>query len=276
MTRRRASCWHSRWPPPRCHSLPRPRRTRGPSTKGACRCGRVATTPCSSRRSATGSLRTAAKMTPRRSPTCATMSGSRSSSGRAGWTTTPPDRTREPGQVLTVAQSTMAALPASDYQTITVRVVTESVAVDHLVEATSLEHTFQASDMASSEVFLYFQPKTSGPRRDHRRGAGPGGLLGAGADGRQGGSGRFRVPAAVRSGPVRSRSLARSVEVLTAGRGTAGDRARHPGSAQPDLQHVILDRVPAAARTSGTVTPDELSPMDGEARDRPRWCPSST
>ena len=183
-----------------------------------------------------------------------------------GWLdydTTRPDAV--PGQVLTVAQSTMDALPASDYQTITVRVVTESVAVDHLVEATSLEHTFQASDLASSEVFLYFQPQTSGLGGTIAQALGQAVYwepeLMVDKVVQEGSafqllSGQDLFDPAASPDPLQSSPLA----------GVRLEIERDiPGQPSQTFEHVILDRVPAAARASGTVTPDDLSPMEGDA-----------
>jgi hypothetical protein len=175
--------------------------------------------------------------------------------------TTRPDA--EPGQRLTAVQSTVEELPAVDYQTITVRVVTESVSDDQLVQKTSLEAVFPAWDVATSEVFLYFQPKISNLG---------GSILQALGEAvywepelmvdkvvQQGSpfqvlSGQDLFDPGASPDPLKDSPLA----------GVRLEVQRDiPGQPSQTFTHVILDRVPASARAAGIVTPNVLAPMDG-------------
>ena len=167
--------------------------------------------------------------------------------------------------MLTAALSTMEDLPASDYQTITLRVVTEAVAVDHVVASTDIERTFPASDLATSEVFVYFQPQIDSL----------GGTISSALGEAVYWEPELMVDTVVQEGkafqllpgsdvfdpsaspdPLRSSPLASlRLEI----------ERDVPGRPSETFEHVVLDRVPPANRASGTVTADELTPMDGDA-----------
>jgi hypothetical protein len=175
--------------------------------------------------------------------------------------TTRPDA--EPGQRLTAVQSTVEELPASDYQSITVRVVTESVSNDQLVEKTSLEAVFPAWDLAGSEVFLYFQPRISSLGGTILQALGEAvywepelmvdSVVQTGSA-FQVLSGQDLFDPGASPDPLQDSPLA----------GVRLEVQRDiPGQPSQTFAHVILDRVSASARAAGNVTQDVLTPMDG-------------
>jgi hypothetical protein len=177
--------------------------------------------------------------------------------------TTLPDA--QPGQRLTTVTTALDDLPASESQTITVRVVTESITGDRLVQTTSLERDFEAWDAATSEVFLYFQPTISTIGGSILQALGEAvywepelmvdKVVQRGTQFQvQSGSDIFDPEAT--PDPLLDSPLA-GVRLVV---------ERHvPGRLDETFEHVILDRVPAAARATGNVTVGQLVPMAADA-----------
>ena len=68
----------------------------------------------------------------------------------------------KPGDAMTTAQSTFDEVPTNVQQTVTVRVVAETLSGGQLSQTTVLEKALTAADAATSTIYLMFQPAKTG------------------------------------------------------------------------------------------------------------------
>ena len=171
-----------------------------------------------------------------------------------------------PGQTLTAPTSTVATLPASDDQTVTVDVLDQTLQAGQLTQDTVLTHTFDAASASPSEIFLYFQPDL----------AGLGGTISEAL-----GSATSYLPVLLVNGAAqegRSFPVKPSKDVFGGGVSTtdpvvAGLQLRvtvgGPGTTSRTATRTLLDRVPPDAPPGAALTPDQLLPLveDGGVPD---------
>ncbi len=170
-----------------------------------------------------------------------------------------------PGQTLTTADSTADGMPDSARQTVTVRVIAETLQDGALTESTVLSSTLDASIAADQQVLVTFAPDTGGG--GGLLGGGPGGVLG-------GGGGEAYIPILTIDGGTWSGDPV-SISASTGGGGLLGGgggtqdlaslslevESDGPGLDPEIARHLIVDRVPAALRDGRSLTPDDLLPV---------------
>ncbi len=175
----------------------------------------------------------------------------------------------QPGDTLTTAARTSDVLPGDARQTVTVRVIAETLQDGELSESTVLAATLDPSIAADQQVLVTFTPAT---------GTSGGGLLGGGLGGVLGGGGGqgedAYLPMLMIDGGAWSGEPVRLVTPgggggLLGGGGSPQDLASlsleiqtdAPGLPSQVARHIIADRVPAASRAAGGIGPDELMPV---------------
>ena len=174
-----------------------------------------------------------------------------------------------PGETLTTAATTSDDLPDDARQTVTIRVIAESLQDGALRESTVLAARLDPSVAADQQVLVTFAPDT---------GTSGGGLLGNGVGGVLGGGGGqgegAYLPILMIDGDTWSGEPVRLFTSgggggLLGGGGSPQDLASlsleietdAPGLGSQVARHVMTDRVPAASRTAGSISPDELLPV---------------
>ncbi len=169
----------------------------------------------------------------------------------------------EPGQALTVAASTADGIPAADNQGVTIRVISETLHSDGVWEEVLLERRLDAPEAAEAATFLYFQPDTGGSGIglfdsvgaatsyvpvlliDTEAQMGAPFPIGRGGGGGGGGFGDF---GGLLGGDDEATLLSLRLSIT---RDAPADQPR-------EATHVLVDRVPAAARAAGSVDPATL------------------
>lgn len=162
-----------------------------------------------------------------------------------------------PGATLAAATSTSPTLSPDTAQTVRISLVAESLAGTSLTETTVLDQTFDAADAAKRRIFLYFQPEL----------AGIGGSVVHTLEGIDTWQPILLVDDAATAGSA----------FAAGGRGTDlfGDPVDAPqltglrltvtragaGLAPESATHVLLDRVPADARSMGSIGSELLAPL---------------
>ena len=169
--------------------------------------------------------------------------------------------TAEMGMPMTPATSTPDALPDDLRQTVTIRVIAESLTDGEVAETVVLEQQLDAAAVADQQVLLYFGPDSGG--------GGGGGLLGGvgapdvvipvlGVDGTSTLGTGFMVEGEVDGGFLGGSSQVDltgvAIEIVTDA----------PGHDPVIARHVVLDQDPPAARQAGSVTREELAAVAGD------------
>ena len=171
----------------------------------------------------------------------------------------------QPGQTLTDPSTTADTVPLEQRQTVTLRVIAETLQDGTLGETVVLDVPLDAAAAAGQQVLLTFAPASSGGGLIN-----PGGLLGGG-----GGDGTpdfvpvLLIDSGAWHGDPISISASGGGGGLLGGGGSPTDLAGlsievqtdAPGLAPQVTRHVIADRVPAPMRASGSVTPEDLLPI---------------
>ena len=176
----------------------------------------------------------------------------------------------QPGETLTTAATISDVLPDDARQTVTIRVIAETLQDGALSESTVLATRLDPSVAADQQVLVTFTPDT---------GTSGGGLLGNGVGGVLGGGGGqgegAYLPILMIDGDTWSGEPVRLFTSgggggLLGGGGSPQDLASlsleietdAPGLGSQVARHVIADRVPAESRTAGSLGPDDLLPVD--------------
>jgi len=163
----------------------------------------------------------------------------------------------KPGDTLTAAQSTSEALPDGVAQTVTIRVLAETLSDGHLSESPVLDRQLLAADAAASEIYLSFGPAVSS--------------LGGTINGALGSSTSWepylQVGADATTGTPFPISPGTDIFSGTASAGPQVSRLTlevildTPGLPSETHDSVLLDRVPEAARASSTIDSAQLTPL---------------
>ncbi len=165
-----------------------------------------------------------------------------------------------PGQALAPATTTAATIPDDAYQGVRIQVIAGSLFSSSLEDGVVLDRTFDASAIADSQVFLYFQPQL-------------GGLGGTIVDTLSGVK-QWTPVLMVDGEPTPGTSFA------AGGRGTDlfGDATdapplatlrvvvtrTAPGRPDESATHVLVDRVPDALAGSDSISATDLAPLPGD------------
>ncbi|MBX3030530.1 MAG: hypothetical protein KF809_10240 [Chloroflexi bacterium] len=167
----------------------------------------------------------------------------------------------QPGETLTVAESTANEIAASDMPSIGIRVLAEHLVGGSLSESVVLDESLPAWALARQQVLLAFVPEGSG-----------GGLLGGGGLWGGGGDTGWVPTLIINSGSIQGDSFIVSGEVGGGGLLGPGEQAdltrlsleitTLDADGQSRIaRQVIADRLTADQRASGSVTADALVPL---------------
>ncbi len=164
----------------------------------------------------------------------------------------------QPGIALTTAETTADIMPDEAYQTLTLRVIAETLADGSLSEVTVLEAVLPASVAAGQQVLITFQPASGG-----------GGMLGGSLFGGSAGTGAYAPILMIDGDAWHGDPIV--ISGTDGGGGLMGGGGQvdlaslsleiqtdAPGATPQVVRHLIADRIPPAVRASGDITPDDL------------------
>jgi len=160
----------------------------------------------------------------------------------------------QPGDVIVPAMQTLDAIPDTDRQSVALRVVAETLVDGVVYQDVVLDERLDAATAAGSQILLAFQPDTGG------------GLLG-GVGGPTSFSPLLSVNGETRAGS--SIAIAGDDGGFGLGGGSSIDltglllqvETNVPGHESQLRDRILLDRIPAAIRATGSVTTDQLLPL---------------
>jgi transglutaminase-like putative cysteine protease len=171
----------------------------------------------------------------------------------------------QPGQTLTSADSTADALPDDARETVTLRVIAETLEDGSLSESPILSATLDPSIASDQQILVAFGPAGA----DGGLLGGPGGLLGSGGQGDATYVPVMTIDGTTWTGDPVSVSSTTDGGGLLGGGGDPQDLASlsleietdAPGADPQIARHVIVDRVPAADRDGRSLNSDDLLPV---------------